>query len=91
MIENKFLIPEMYVQPTPKCDKCKIIVNEIEMNLCSYIEISKLKNTSTIALEETGKVIATYPPIHVLVCKQCNTEYNFKEDEITGHWVWRTI
>ena len=67
MIENKFLIPEMYVQPTPKCDKCKI------------------------ALEETGKVIATYPPIHVLVCKQCNTEYNFREDEITGHWVWRTI
>ena len=46
---------------------------------------------NAFALEETGKVIATYPPIHVLVCKQCNTEYNFREDEITGHWVWRTI
>ena len=52
-IKNIYIFGYMFVNNN--FDKCKIIVNEIEMNLCSYIEISKLKiykdNTFKIKLK----------------------------------------
>ena len=42
-------------------------------------------------LINTGEVLMSNPPIYIYKCSNCNKTYNFKEDDIRGEWVWKTI
>lgn len=42
-------------------------------------------------LERQNVQYLTDPVLFVYKCPKCNKEYTFREDEVTGHWKWRTI